>query len=294
MLSIVALASAAEPDAPIDPLIDSLVASPDHDARRAKLTARVGEATDPDALARYSAALVALASLDAAGRRDPAVIQSFLEAALSTDPGVRAQALEAARDGGAPPRIGEPSPAPTAASPEAIRRYQREHLYRDKLQSSVTTGFVGYYGGSVATENVFEWAVYEGGGRLLSTPEFHDRVGDDAGRRRYRAGVARRTSIGTALTAIGTAAVLGGMGAMFASLDEAVPDGMLWVGTGVATAGSVPLGVGIGQFVFNNRHKRFVYTEYAPDEADAWVDRHNDDLIQRLGLAHEDVAHIVP
>lgn len=292
---LTALAVAADLDT--TGLIDEVVALSTPEARRARITEEMTATSDPGSLAQLSSALVVLAQLDATGRSDPTVIRMFLASATDPDPVVRAQAEAAARAGGDPPQLAAiPGSGPPSAGTlaDAIRVYQRDHLYRDKLQYTVTTGYANYYAASLSTQNVFAWAIYDGGGHMLSTPEFFDRVGDSRGKRRYHAGMARRTSLGTTLTIAGTAALAVGMGAMFSAVSEDVPDSMLWVGTGVAVAGSVPFGVGIGQFVFNRRHKQFVYTEYEIDEADALVEDYNDDLLDQLGLQAADVTHIVP
>ncbi len=128
---------------------------------------------------------------------------------------------------------------------------------------------------------------------MVPTEDFMSRVGDDDGLKRYRGARARRASLGTTLLAVGTGAFVVGIGAMFIPIitdsDDLTP---LWIGTGVATLSSIPIGVGAGQFVANKNHKLFVYKEYDVTEADRWIDQHNAALRDELGLGLGDVVEI--
>lgn len=106
-------------------LVKELGALPTHAARRARLTAALGEAADADRAARLGNALATVGALERTKRTDASIVRMFLSAALSGDPSVRAAALAAANAGGDPPVAGVapvavPAPVAAPSAPVAV------------------------------------------------------------------------------------------------------------------------------------------------------------------------------
>ena len=95
--------AAPAPAAPASRL-DALLALPDHAARKAAILEELqSPQTSAGDLEKLSAALAVVGALDEQGRTDPFVVKLFLQGALSSDAGLRSEAITAARAGQDPP-----------------------------------------------------------------------------------------------------------------------------------------------------------------------------------------------
>lgn len=297
---------------PVDTVPETIAALPTNAARITKLQGMLGDAAlDADQLARTSAALVVLRTLDQQKRSDPTVIRWFLRDAVQRDPARRQAAIDAAKVGGDPPSLAAPVPngpppplpstpavppviaAPVAAAPSPVtsppaaapapdmaklRQYRSQYLHRGSL--TVVGGSYNQYGGSVSSATF--WTVYDGGGSPLGSLEFATRTSDVATAARIRN--ERSTSLvgGVILTAAGIGLIAAGFSALQEADDIGGPLALTTVGT-VASCGFLwPI------FVYRKPPKSY----YSAPAADAQIERYNTTLRQRLGLTEQDTLSI--
>ena len=137
------------------------------------------------------------------------------------------------------------------------------------------------------------WTVYDGGGAPLSALDFISRVDDPQGIVRLDGMVTRIRKRGVGLLIGGL--VAGGIGtAALVAGDDEPGAGRILIGV-VGLTGAiigVPSGAAVTLATPMQRKNAVISRVYSPDEADALVERYNDQLRVELGVSGEDTSEI--
>lgn len=183
-------------------------------------------------------------------------------------------------------------------SPQALRDYQRRRLYR-AATTSITTTAVPISSGTYTTyvpitNTVNSWGVFDGGSLLL-LEDFARRTGDTAGTDRADAWLATSQHRARVTTGVGVGLGLAGLVALVstANAEEPSAGAVLFGALGVSTAVVVvPMGITLTVVAPRARKRASVSRFYAPDEADALIERHNAALRAELGLSEADTLEM--
>ena len=284
MCAAVAVASATEVEQEWGAaLAESLVEYTSHAERTARLTRELGERTaDPDAADRIGNALAVLTALDAQGVTDPSRLGTYLRPALHVDPSLRAEAATAARTLLPPPAVPETEVEPDEITfGSAVADVEVVEASPEADEAILTEGLTEYRLRALVRLEGDPWQVEDGSGRVFSPVGFAERVGDWGGLERIEQRKTRGLSTGLGLLAGGALVI--GTGISIATLGDP-SRGQALAGVGVSVAGAGLAGGGAGVLGLSIGRSKSLARSYTPEEADRWIETHNDALQSELLL----------